>query len=263
MNKLPLISVITVAYNAVSTIEKTIQSVINQTYTNIEYIIIDGGSNDGTIDIIKEYNDKISYWISEPDKGIYDAMNKGIKLATGEWINFMNCGDTFYSNTTIMDVFKIANKDSDIIYGDTLLLYELGNFIRLSSQPTPTNYMPFYHQSSFTRSSLMKNSLFNLNFKICADKKFFYDMYNFNKTFEYVNIIVANYEAENGLSSTNKVKLKKEIGTIEQKTSNLNWQIHFFIFKIKTRIKSLIKTILPKSIVTRMKRYNVTRYINQ
>ena len=85
-----LISVITVSYNAVSTIEQTILSVINQTYSNIEYIIIDGGSTDGTIDIIRRYEDKIAYWVSEPDRGIYDAMNKGASKANGEYIAFLN-----------------------------------------------------------------------------------------------------------------------------------------------------------------------------
>lgn len=93
----PLISVVTVAYNAVTTIEKTILSVINQTYPNVEYIIIDGGSTDGTVEIIKKYANKLAYWVSEPDNGIYDAMNKGAKVATGEWINFMNCGDSFFT----------------------------------------------------------------------------------------------------------------------------------------------------------------------
>ena len=95
MNTPPLITIITVAYNAVKDIENTILSVLNQTYPNIEYIIIDGGSTDGTLDIIKKYEDKISYWVSEPDKGIYDAMNKGTLKATGVWLNFMNAGDTF------------------------------------------------------------------------------------------------------------------------------------------------------------------------
>ena len=126
MKNNPLISVVTVSYNAVSTIEQTILSVINQTYPHIEYIIIDGGSTYGTVDIIKKYADKIAYWVSEPDKGIYDAMNKGIKVATGEWINFMNSGDCLYRNDTIE---KILNKSSttnnvSIIYGKTMKIFE-------------------------------------------------------------------------------------------------------------------------------------------
>lgn len=94
------ISVITVCYNAVDTLEKTIQSVLEQTYHNIEYIIIDGGSTDGTVEIIHRYVDYLAYWVSEPDRGIYDAMNKGIERATGEWVNFMNAGDYFYNYDT-------------------------------------------------------------------------------------------------------------------------------------------------------------------
>ena len=101
----PKISVVTVCYNAVNDIEKTILSVINQTYPNIEYLIIDGGSTDGTMDIVNKYKDKIDVIVSEPDKGIYDAMNKGIDRATGDWINFMNAGDCFFEKETVNSVF--------------------------------------------------------------------------------------------------------------------------------------------------------------
>ena len=121
---LPLITVITVVYNGAKYLEDTIKSVINQTYPNVEYIIIDGGSKDGTIDIIKKYEDYIDYWVSEPDKGIYDAMNKGIDLATGQWINFMNAGDRFYDKNVLKVIYedlKKNNIDADFIYSDTMI----------------------------------------------------------------------------------------------------------------------------------------------
>ena len=97
----PIISVITVCYNAVANIEETMLSVLNQRYDKVEYIVIDGGSKDGTLDVIKKYANKLAYWISEPDKGIYDAMNKGIAKATGDWINFMNAGDKFINEEVL------------------------------------------------------------------------------------------------------------------------------------------------------------------
>lgn len=102
MKKAPLITVITVSYNAVSSIEDTIKSVINQSYKNIEFIIIDGQSTDGTVDIIKKYEKQIAYWTSEPDNGVYDAMNKGIDKSTGEWIIFLGADDILLDNLTIL-----------------------------------------------------------------------------------------------------------------------------------------------------------------
>lgn len=119
----PLISVITVSYNAVLTIEQTILSVINQTYLNIEYIIIDGGSTDGTVNVIKKYADKIAYWVSESDKGIYDAMNKGIAYSHGEYCNFINAGDKFCSSSILKQVMDF-NHVADIIVGQDLHVNE-------------------------------------------------------------------------------------------------------------------------------------------
>ncbi|ORM38742.1 hypothetical protein A2G94_05325 [Francisella endosymbiont of Ornithodoros moubata] len=119
----PLITVITVVYNGEAYLEKIILSVINQTYESVEYIIIDGGSTDGTIDIIKKYESKINYWISEAYNGIYDAMNKGIKLATGDWINFMNAGDLFYNLSVLERLHKNFSLDLSILSGKVAMFY--------------------------------------------------------------------------------------------------------------------------------------------
>jgi glycosyltransferase involved in cell wall biosynthesis len=125
----PLVTVVTVVYNGAEHLERTIRSIINQSYNNIEYIIIDGGSTDGTVDIIKKYDQTVDYWVSEPDNGIYDAMNKGVSLACGDWINFMNAGDIFSDETTLQQVFSdIMNYSTyDCIYSDTLFNYKSGS----------------------------------------------------------------------------------------------------------------------------------------
>ena len=125
-----LISVVTVSYNAVSTIEQTILSVINQTYPNVEYIIIDGGSTDGTVDIIKKYADKIAYWVSEPDKGIYDAMNKGGLKTTGDFIQFLNAGDWLENEHVIEKIFK-----DYLIFISRLCRYNCAYFYEVTDVP--------------------------------------------------------------------------------------------------------------------------------
>ena len=106
MNTLPLISVITVCYQAAEPLEKTILSVRQQYYQPLEFIVVDGGSTDGTRDIISRHQDIITRWVSEPDRGIYDAMNKGVSMATGEWVIFMNAGDTFAANDVLLRIYK-------------------------------------------------------------------------------------------------------------------------------------------------------------
>jgi glycosyltransferase involved in cell wall biosynthesis len=121
----PLITIVTVVFNGEEFLEQTINSIISQSYNNIEFIVIDGGSTDGTLDIIKKYENSIDYWLSEKDCGIYDAMNKGIDLARGDWINFLNAADEFYDDEVLNKVVLKANSGSyGLVYGDMYVINE-------------------------------------------------------------------------------------------------------------------------------------------
>jgi glycosyltransferase len=118
-------SIITVTFNSQDTIKSTIESVINQTYNNIEYIIIDGGSTDATIDIIKRYESKIAKWISEKDEGIYDALNKGLRFATGDLVGFLHSDDIYENKNIISQIVNVFNKtNNEIVYGDLIYVYK-------------------------------------------------------------------------------------------------------------------------------------------
>lgn len=168
MNNMPLISIITVSYNAVATIEKTIFSVINQTYTNIEYVIIDGGSIDGTVDVIKKYSKKIQYWISESDNGIYDAMNKGIKIATGDFLLFLGADDVLNDRMVIQKVASYMDTASTIYYGNVRFKQSnkvyLGEFSKMKLALTN-----ICHQAIFYPHCLFAKYRYELEYIIYAD----------------------------------------------------------------------------------------------
>lgn len=199
----PKISVVTVCYNAIECIEDTILSVIEQTYENIEYIVIDGASIDGTVEVINRYRDKISYFVSEPDKGIYDAMNKGIKVASGDWINFMNAGDFFYQSDVLERVASEVNKNYGVVFGD-LAIVKNGILYRESARPfykkdKLQHYMGFNHQCTFVRLDLAKESPFDLRFKLAADYNMIIGIYKKGEQFKQLYIIIAQY-LDSGLS---------------------------------------------------------------
>ena len=200
------VSVITVCFNAIRGIEKTIQSVLSQSYPEIEYIVIDGGSNDGTVDVIRKYSESLFYFVSEPDNGIYDAMNKGVKVATGEWINFMNAGDCFFNNRSVEQVFENEILSSvDVVYGFQVHVFSFGRYVR--KRLSLSNFhagMPFGHEASFVRSEIMKSHDFCTSFKILADYNFFYQLYVKGGSFHFVNVIVTIYDNIEGASSSDK-----------------------------------------------------------
>ncbi len=172
-NKQPRISIITVVYNGVDSLEETIQSVVNQSYENIEYIVIDGGSSDGTIDIIKRYEDKIDYWVSEKDGGIYDAMNKGMIVATGDFVNFMNGGDVICEVESVEKVVS-SMQNLDAVYFTRAKVIEESSYYTYPSGQV-TDYSKWLrlslpnHQSMFFPKSFYSLHSYDLRLKLTAD----------------------------------------------------------------------------------------------
>lgn len=240
------VSVITVCYNAINSIENTIRSVLAQTYTNIEYIVIDGGSSDGTLDVIKKYSDLISRWVSEPDNGIYDAMNKGIALATGEWINFRNSGDVFASPDAIESMFdKDVADDVSVLHGDCFFVSEKDYLIHKPSiieDPNCYLYkMPVNHCASFIRRKLHQQLLFDLSYRASADYDFFYKISKLGLKFEYRPVVVALF-AMDGFTSTHKGLTIRDNRRLQGRYSSL-------IEKIDTEI--MIKIVEVRDVLKR------------
>ena len=193
-----IVTIITVCYNRKATIEKAIKSVLNQTHKDIEYIIIDGNSTDGTKEIIESYRDRISTYISEPDKGMYDAINKGLKLATGDAIGFMHSDDEFYDDTVVESVVKRFNSDASIdgVYGDGVYVSNDqeerlirdrigGNF---SIKKIKEGWLPLHPTVYLKKATIDKYGLYSLDFKIASDTEFLIRyLYKYKIKMSYVN----------------------------------------------------------------------------
>ena len=173
--KRPIISIITVVFNSESLIENTIKSIINQSYYNIEYIVIDGDSTDNTLSIIQKYDEFIDLWISEADSGLYDAMNKGLKQATGDYVWFINSGDLIYSNAILSQIFGTKKQLADIYYGETKIIDSNGKTIGMRRHKAPKQLtansfkkgMQVSHQSIIIKKKLTKQ--YNTAYKYSSD----------------------------------------------------------------------------------------------
>ncbi len=226
----PLITVVTVVLNEPQNLEKTILSVLEQSYKNIEFIIIDGGSKVPTLDVIKKYDDKIDYWISEPDKGIFDAMNKGIDLTSGEWINFMNAGDYFYQNDTVKTVFNKDYGNVDFIYGHTNFLGgDFNGVVKVWDFKILWKTMVFTHQSLFTKKDILKNRKFNTRFKICADYDIIFNSYMQGLTFFNSDTVIAAFDP--GFSDVSRARMAYEKWKVVRKHRN-DFEFHWFYIQL-------------------------------
>lgn len=218
----PLVSVITVTYNTSAAVEETIRSVLDQDYPSIEYIIIDGGSSDGTADAIRKYEDRLSYWVSEPDKGIYDAMNKGIRRAKGEIIGMINAGDS-YQPAAIARVVNaaMAQPRAGIFHGNINMIDLDGDFLK-EKKPDPDirevyQGMSVYHPTFFVRREVYEQTgLFDTNYLIAADFDFAVRAMLQGISFHYIDEVIANYRM-GGVSQTSGERIRQECKAILQK----------------------------------------------
>jgi glycosyltransferase involved in cell wall biosynthesis len=213
LKNIPLITIITVVFNNPKLLEKTILSVNSQTFKNKEYIIIDGNSGYKNIKILQKYNRFIDQWVTEPDRGIYDAMNKGIKKSNGKWIIFLNAGDKFYSKNILKDIFFKKKYNADLIYGDTVVIKNNNQYLKIAKK---FSYLNFFfwstrvvcHQSVFAKIKLLKQK-FNIQYILKAELDWYFMVLKKTKKIMYLNKPVSKY-LEGGLSSKNFYLENKE-----------------------------------------------------
>ena len=244
MNK-PLFSIITICYNAEATLEKTIQSVLAQTYPNVEYIIVDGASKDNTLAIINRYRPQLGKVVSEPDKGLYDAMNKGIGLATGDYLCFLNAGDTFFSANTLQEMVATlpADKQPDVIYGETALVDAEGQFVRMRRLQTPEvltwrsfrQGMLVCHQAFFARRELVP--LYDLQYRFSADFDWCIRIMKQSHLLHNTHLTLVNYLDEGLTTRNQKASLKERFRIMAKHYGLFSTFLHHLWFVFRAIIK--------------------------
>ena len=224
----PKFSVITVCYNAEATIEDTIQSVISQTYHHVEYIIVDGASKDRTMDIVNRYREHIAIIVSERDKGLYDAMNKGIGLATGDYLCFLNAGDSFHEDDTLQQMVHSIHTPQlpDVLYGETELVDHEGHFLRMRrlSAPEVLTWKSFRqgmlvcHQAFFPRRDLVMP--YDLRYRFSADFDWCIKIMKKSKVLHNTHLTLIDYLAEGMTTRNHKASLKERFSIM---TRHYGW----------------------------------------
>lgn len=240
------ISIVTINYNNLSGLKETVSSVISLGYSNVDYIIIDGGSTDGSKEFIETLSDnKIAYWVSERDGGLYDAMNKGLKAATGEYVLFMNSGDKFFKTSSLNHLADEANlTGADVIFGSALYFYPEGYVLR---QPQKLDVMacelPFCHQAVMVRTSLAMENPFNTELRFIADYDMFYKLWKGGRRFKMVDEIVAVYDASGVSASKNNLhRIYEEQCIIHGINSS---EFRYKVNRLKATFRDCVRHLLP------------------
>ena len=215
----PIFSIITVTYNAGKVLEETLQSVVRQTYRNVEYILVDGGSKDQTLEIANKYRAHISRMVSEPDKGLYDAMNKGIRMATGDYLCFLNAGDKLHNDNTLQQVVQsLQNQEQpDIIYGETAIVDETGKFLHMRrlSAPEKLHWKSFKqgmlvcHQAFWPKRTWATENLYDLQYRFSADFDWCIRIMKQAQRLHHTGLTLIDYLNEGMTTQNHKASLKE------------------------------------------------------
>jgi glycosyltransferase involved in cell wall biosynthesis len=239
----PKFSIITVTYNAEKVLEDTIQSVIFQTYRNVEYIIVDGASKDHTLEIVNKYHNRINKVISEPDKGLYDAMNKGIQLATGDYLCFLNAGDKFHDSETLQKIVHTlkGQERPDVIYGETAIVDEEGHFLHMRrlSAPAHLNWKSFKqgmlvcHQAFFANRELAINHLYDLQYRFSADFDWCIRIMKKAKCLHNTRLTLIDYLNEGMTTKNHKASLKERFCIMAKHYGLISTILHHGWFVIR------------------------------
>ncbi len=237
----PFLSIITVVFNAKDTIENTIKSVAHQNYRNFEYIIVDGESTDGTLSIIDKYQDSIDCIISEPDSGIYDAMNKGVSLSKGDVIYFLGADDVIADNNSILDMMNYYKTQKiDMLYGNVTFMSKSGDYNKIGGifnyKDIKAGRRPPHQAIFMDRRSIINFSLFNLNYRIASDFDLICKFYIQKKGIGYLDRDVAVYGID-GVSSRQKRENYRESSLIVKFYFGY---LRYYIFIIKKKIRLIL-----------------------
>lgn len=253
-------SIITINFNHRDGLQETIRSVISQSCKDYEFIVIDGGSTDGSREVIENYINYISYWVSEPDKGIYNAMNKGIMVANGDYLIFMNSGDAFYNEKVLED--SLPYMHYDIVQGYAKNLDSSQSIHCLVKIPNREyGFSPsVHHQASFFRKKLFDNSLYDENYKIVSDWKFYIEqLILYNSSFFRMPVVVAMYEGGGLSESQRELDFEERKDILEKISKRIN----------QSELGESAKELMRHSMFTSKIRYilnremfDITKYIN-
>lgn len=263
-----MITVVTVSFNEGDNLLKTMESVVSQTYRPLEYIVIDGGSTDGSykraMEIIAEKAaDKgiVLKGVSEPDGGIYFGMNKGASMATGKWVNFMNAGDTFYDNEVISRMFGHDSvPEGAILYGDFLRVKDYAVISSYGESPDVIgNRMPTSHQAMFMLTSLMKKYPYDTSYRVVADFDFVHKMHEMGEAIHYIPGFIARCEAVQGLSSRHRVLMHKECDRVCGVPLTARRRIKYSLKSFEACLMKGLNSLIPAKLLKSIKKINRRR----